>query len=135
MPLARGRECSWSSVATAAILSVIRARGSWRRAPDKMPAKAIQGPRADEALPVSAQHHEGDSRRGGGGESSADAARRPHPPPRCRSLQLAADGPQGAAEGGAHHPRGNEPRGSVRARDAGDPAGGAVAGVGPLEGV
>src|SRR5207248_9207603 len=42
MPLARGRECSWDSVATAAILSVIRARGSWRRAPDKMPAKAIQ---------------------------------------------------------------------------------------------
>src|SRR2546421_12588631 len=42
MPLARGRECSWDSVATAAILPVIRARGSWRRAPDKMPAKAIQ---------------------------------------------------------------------------------------------
>src|SRR5437879_6480769 len=47
MPLARGRECSWDSVATAAILSVIRARGSWQRAPDKMPAKAISraGPR------------------------------------------------------------------------------------------
>src|SRR5438876_2088616 len=47
MPLARGRECSWASVATAAILSVIRARGSWQRAPDKMPAKAISraGPR------------------------------------------------------------------------------------------
>src|SRR5437868_4135136 len=47
MPLLRGRECSWDSVATAAILSVIRARGSWQRAPDKMPAKAISraGPR------------------------------------------------------------------------------------------
>src|SRR2546421_3216411 len=47
MPLARGRECSWDSVATAAILPVIRARGSWQRAPDKMPAKAISraGPR------------------------------------------------------------------------------------------
>src|SRR5438132_1774784 len=47
MPLARGRECSWDSVATAAILSVIRARGSWQRAPDKMPAKALSsaGPR------------------------------------------------------------------------------------------
>src|SRR5205823_5231382 len=42
MPLARGRECSWDSVATAAILSVIRARGSWRRAPDKQPAELWQ---------------------------------------------------------------------------------------------
>src|ERR1700752_1495711 len=162
MPLLRGRECSGDSVATPAILSGVptklrvlpegeqsllaasaiswggaQARGSWQEAPDKMPAKAGQaaGQRPNEALPVSDQHHEGDPRGGGGGESPADAARRPHPPPRGGALQLAADGPEGAAEGGTDHPRGDEPRRSVRAGDARDPAGGAVAGVGPLEGV
>src|SRR5438067_4250387 len=42
MPLARGRECSYDSVPTAAILSVNPVRGTSRQAPDKMPAKAIQ---------------------------------------------------------------------------------------------
>src|SRR5205823_1528505 len=86
-----------------------------------------------EAVPIPDQHHEGDPRGSGGAESPADAAGRAHPAPGGGPVQLAAARTAGAAEGGTHHPRGNEPGRCSGAGDAGDTAGGAVAGVGPLE--
>src|SRR3984893_9394196 len=99
-----------------------------------MPATPfIRSARADEAVPIPHQHHEGDPRGSGGGESPADAAGRAHSAHGGGSVQLAAARTAVAAEGGTHHPRGNEPCRGSGAGDAGGAAGGAVAGVGPLD--
>ncbi len=75
---------------------------------------------------------QGSARRGRARKPSSDGALRHDPACRCRHLHVDAAGPARAAQGRGDRARGNEPRRCDRAPDAGDPAGGAMAGIGAL---
>ena len=108
---------------------------SYQGPPVKMRA-SLAYPRSEAprcAVPIPDQHHQGNSRRGRSREPSAHAARGPDPPP-GRGLYTWLPMGLRAMRKVEHIVREEMNRaGALELRDAGDPAGGAVAGVRPLE--